>query len=140
MGEVRSKIKLTNSGDMHTLRRNLIKKEELRFVEPVGLVDTGAISLIIPQSIADKLGLMAISREVVEYADGRQEEVDMTEAIHIELMGRHAVAEAYVLGDEVLIGQIILELTDLHVDCTGQKLIPNPAHPDRPVAMVKVIS
>jgi hypothetical protein len=48
-----------------------------------------------------------------------------------------ALEEALVLGDEVLIGQTVLEKPDLFVDCQGQRLVPNPAHPDRPVAKVK---
>ena len=42
-----------------------------------------------------------------------------------------------VLGDEVLIGQTVLEKLDLHADCANRRLIPNPAHPDQPVSKVK---
>jgi hypothetical protein len=42
-----------------------------------------------------------------------------------------------VIGDEVLIGQTVLEKMDLFVDCTGKRLIPNPAHPDQPVSKIK---
>ena len=42
-----------------------------------------------------------------------------------------------VLGDEVLIGQTVLEKLDLLPDCTNHRLIPNPAHPDQPVSKVK---
>jgi hypothetical protein len=41
-----------------------------------------------------------------------------------------SVEEALVLGDEVVIGQTVLEKMDLHVDYRGQRLNPNPAHPD----------
>jgi hypothetical protein len=41
------------------------------------------------------------------------------------------------LGDEVIIGQTILEVLDLHVDCNQQRVIPNPAHPDQPIVKVK---
>jgi hypothetical protein len=41
------------------------------------------------------------------------------------------------MSGEVLIGQVILEKLDLLVDCKNQRLIPNPAHPDYPVAMIK---
>jgi len=45
-----------------------------------------------------------------------------------------------VLGDEVIIGQTILEVLDLQVDYRNQKLIPNPAHPDQPVVKIKQFS
>lgn len=51
----------------------------------------------------------------------------------IELEGRETTEAALVTGDEVLIGQTVLETLDLLVDCKNQRLIPNPAHPDRPV-------
>lgn len=50
-----------------------------------------------------------------------------------EILGRETCEDAYVVGDEVLIGQTTLETTDLRVDCKNQKVIPNPAHPDGPV-------
>ena len=42
-----------------------------------------------------------------------------------------------VLGDEALIGQTALEKLDLFVDWVNRRLVPNPAHPDRPVSKVK---
>jgi hypothetical protein len=65
--------------------------------------------------------------------------VDVTEAVFAELMGRHTVEEALVLGDEVIIGQTILEQADLYVDyvdCRQKRLLPNPADPDQPVLQV----
>ncbi len=44
-----------------------------------------------------------------------------------------------VLGDEVLIGQTVLEKLDLLVDCRNQRVVPNPAHPDQPVTKVKYL-
>ena len=52
-------------------------------------------------------------------------------------MGRETLEEALILGDEVLIGQTVLEKLDLWIDCMNQKLVPNPAHPDQPVTKVK---
>ncbi len=51
---------------------------------------------------------------------------------------RETLDEALVVGNEVLIGQVILEKLDLLVDYKNQRLIPNPAHPDYPVAMIKI--
>lgn len=137
MGEVRVTVKLTNAGDMILVRRNLMKPEEVRSVEANALIDTGAVSFVLPSFVVERLGLARPSKQVVEYADGRREEVDVTEPVMIELMGRHTVEEALVLGDEVMIGQTILEKTDLHVDCRERRLLPNPAHPDQPVLKVK---
>ena len=79
-----------------------------------------------------QLGLPAISRQPVRYADGRTEFVDMIGPLMVQIQGRHTHDDAFVLGDEILIGQTALESMDLHVDCYNQRLIPNPRSPDRP--------
>ena len=61
----------------------------------------------------------------------------MTVPVAININGRDTAEEALVLGDEVLIGQTVLEKLDLHVDSANQRLIPNPAHPDQTVNKVK---
>lgn len=45
--------------------------------------------------------------------------------------------ECLVLGDEVLIGQTVLEKTDLLVDCANARLVPNPEHPDQPISKIR---
>ncbi len=71
------------------------------------------------------------------YADGRREEVDVSEPVLIEIRGRKVYEECLILGDEVLVGQTALEKTDLQVDCRSRTLRPNPKHPDRPVMPVR---
>ncbi len=63
--------------------------------------------------------------------------LSITSPLVIELEGRDTLEEALILGDEVLIGQTVLEKLDLFVDCQHQVLVPNPAHPDQPVSKVK---
>ena len=137
MGEARVIVKLTNAGDMSLMRRDLIQAGEVRSAEANALIDTGAVSFVLPSFVIERLGLARPFKQVVEYADGRREEVDVTEPVQVELMGRHTVEEALVLGEEVIIGQTILEKTDLHVGCRERRLLPNPAHPDQPVLKVK---
>jgi clan AA aspartic protease len=137
MGAVRVTVRLSNAADMALVRRNLMRPEEIRAVEADGLVDTGAVTCVLPSLVVERLGLARPFKQVAEDADGRREEVDVTEPVFIELMGRHTVEEALVLGDEVIVGQTILEKTDLYVDCRQKRLLPNPAHPDQPVLQVK---
>lgn len=89
-----------------------------------------------PTHVVQQLGL-AIVENQVEYADGRQDVVGVTEAIEISINGRRTLDEALVLGDEVIIGQTVLEKLDLLVDCRNRRVVPNPAHPDQPVSKVK---
>lgn len=137
MGEVRVKAKLTNAVDEALVRRGMLKPEQVRTCEADALVDTGAVRMVLPSQVASRLGLGVRGQRVAEYADGRKEAVNVTEPLIVELEGRDTLEEALVLGDEVLIGQTVLEKLDLFVDCQRQRLVPNPAHPDQPVTKVK---
>jgi clan AA aspartic protease len=137
MGEVRIKVKLTNAVDEALVRRGKLSTNEIRIYETDALIDTGAVSSVIPIHVAQRLGLEARGRRVAEYADGRQDIVDVTEPLIIECIGRDTLEEALILGDEVIIGQTVLEKLDLLVDCANKRLIPNPAHPDQPVLKIK---
>jgi predicted aspartyl protease len=85
------------------------------------LVDTGAVRTILPPHVVARLGLGSRGQRMAEYADGRKEAVVVTGPVIVEL-------EGLVLGDEVLIGQTVLE---------NRRVVPNPAHPDQPVTKVK---
>ena len=137
MGEIRVKVILTNSADEMAHRRRKLKKSAIRCFEADALVDTGAVRSVIPIHVMEKLGVMERGQRIAEYADGRKESVGITEPIIFDILGRDTLEEALVLGDEVLIGQTVLEKLDLHADCANRRLIPNPAHPDQPVSKVK---
>lgn len=136
MGAVYSNIKLTNAIDEAMVSRGVLAPQHLRHHEERALVDTGAVHLVISQQIAQKLGLRILDHQGVEFADGRRETVGVTEAILIECEGRRTTEDALVVGNEILIGQVVLEKLDLLVDCRQQRLIPNPAHPDYPMTYI----
>jgi len=137
MGEVRVKIKIVNAGDEAMFRRGKLSKEEIRTYETDALVDTGASPSVLPIEIVQALGLDLIRQKRATYANNSSENVDVTEPVTFVILGRRVTEEALVLGDEVLIGQIALERTDLMVDCTNQRVIRNPAHPDQLVMKIK---
>jgi len=137
MGEVRVKIKIVNAGDEAMFRRGKLSKEEIRTYETDALVDTGAIPSVLPIEIVQALGLDLIRQKRATYANNSSENADVTEPVTFVILGRRVTEEALVLGDEVLIGQIALERTDLMVDCTNQRVIRNPAHPDQLVMKIK---
>lgn len=136
MGEVRVQVKLTNAVDEILVNRGLLNPNQLRVCETQALVDTGAVRTVIPMRIVQQLGLKIRGQQIAKYADGREEAVGLTEPVIIELEGRQTTEVTLVTGDEVLIGQTVLETLDLLVDCKNQRLIPNPAHPDYPVLRV----
>jgi clan AA aspartic protease len=137
MGEVRANIKITNATDEALARRGKISENEIRSYETDAMIDKCAVQTVIPADVVKILGLDTPRQRGVEYADGRNEVVPITEAIVVEILKRTTSDEALVLGDEILIGQTILEKLDLHVDNANQKVIPNPAHPHQAVTKVK---
>ena len=137
VGEVRVRVKLTNATDESLVRRGMMSADQVRTYETEAVVDTGAVRCVLPPHVVDVLGLARVSRYTAEYADGRRDEVDLTEPFFLDILRRRTAEEALVLGDEVLIGQTVLEKTDLFVDCRGQRVVPNPAHPDQPVNKIR---
>ncbi|HEX8129429.1 MAG TPA: aspartyl protease family protein [Pyrinomonadaceae bacterium] len=137
MGEVKAPVKLINAADESLARRGLLPQDQIRVYETNAVIDTGAVCTVIPTDVMQALGLSSVHQRVVEYADGRNDPVPVTESMVVIIRGRRTSDEALVLGDEVLIGQTVLGKLDLHVDCANQILIPNPAHPDQAVNKVK---
>lgn len=136
MGEVRVQVKLTNAVDEILVNRGLLNPNQLRVCEAQALVDTGAVRTVLPMRIVQQLGLKIRGQQIAKNADGREEAVGLTEPVIIDLEGRQTTEVTLVTGDEVLIGQTVLETLDLLVDCKNQRLIPNPAHPNYPVLRV----
>jgi clan AA aspartic protease len=139
MGEVRVKVKLTNAGDEVLVRRGLLTADQVRSYEAAALVDTGAVRSVLPAHVFQLLGLAIVRKERAIYANDTAEEVDVSEVVGINLMGRRTTEEMLVLGSDVLIGQTVLESLDLHLDCMNQRVIGNPDHPDQPIIKIKMV-
>lgn len=138
LGEVRVKVKLTNAADEVMVRRGLLSASKVRHYEAEALVDTGAVRSVLPIHVIQLLGLAIVDKARATYTNDALEDVDVTEMVGITLLGRRITEETLVLGSEVLIGQTVLESLDLQVDCTNNRVVPNPAHPDQPVIKIKL--
>ncbi|MBF0117810.1 MAG: clan AA aspartic protease [Desulfobacterales bacterium] len=112
MGEVRTLVKL----------KNIKGIEEAVTVD--AMVDTGATLLVLPEAIFQQLNLDEVSKGEVEFGNGEKQEVKIAGYIEVEILGRKSVFDCAVVGNEVLIGQIILERLDLLIDPRRQQLIP----------------
>jgi clan AA aspartic protease len=134
MGRVMPKIKLTNFNDVENARLGLRPPEEVRSVEVVALVDTGATQLVLTPEICDQLGLVPRGTRKVRYADGRGGEIPWVGGVLFEILGREMVCDALVQANATapLIGQIPLEGLDLIVDPKSREVHVNPASPDMP--------
>ena len=136
MGEIRASVTLENSGDREDVYRGHGVEADVRRTTVEGVVDTGAVSLVIPEEIATELGLRHEGTRTVVYADERREERPVTK-VTIEIGNLATWTEAIVgpPGSEVLIGQVVLETLDLIADCRRRTLAPR--HPEGPVLAIR---
>jgi clan AA aspartic protease len=131
VGEVRVTVTLENLIDRELAKRDIIADGAVRAVTVDILVDTGASMLVLPRDIVESLGLDMRERAIVEYADGRHEEVDIAGTVLLSVSGRSAETRCVVgpARTEPLLGQIVLEMLDLLVDCPRHQLVPRPESP-----------
>lgn len=128
MGLVYATIQLSNPRDT-----------DLHAMETSALVDTGAVTLCIPEHVSVQLKLDTVEQREVVTADGRTRLVPYVGPIQVRFENRTCFTGALVLGDAVLIGAVPLEDMDLVVHPREQKLTVNPASPNIPSALVKFV-
>ena len=103
------------------------------------LVDTGAITLCIPEHIVIQLKLEELEKREVTTAEGRKVLVPYVGPIQIHFENRNCFTGALVLGDSILLGAVPLEDMDLVVNPRLQVVTVNPESPNIPTAIVKDI-
>ena len=101
------------------------------------LVDTGAITLCIPEHVSIQLDLAELERREVATADGRHVPVPYVGPVQIRFANRSCFTGALVLGDSVLLGSIPMEDMDLVINSRKQEVTVNPESPNIPSAVVK---
>ena len=139
MGEIVALMKLENTEDRGVVRRGLSDESTIRRATVDGLVDTGAVMLMLPEDVVSRLGLQTQSEVLVTYADERREIRSVAGPVTVQIGDRGMIAECVVgpPSSEPLIGQIVLEALDLVADCRNQTLGPRPESPDRPLLKMK---
>lgn len=101
------------------------------------LVDTGAMTLCIPEHIAIQLQLQEIEKREVTTADERRHIVPYVGPVQIKFANRTCFTGALVIGDSVLMGAVPMEDMDLVISPSGQTVTVNPKSPNIPSAVVK---
>ena len=136
MGQVHVRVVLTNHREAVMAQFGQLDMNRVHHYETEALIDSGATRSVIPSAVADRLGLFRIRRTDAQYADSRVEEVDVTEAVMVEILGRETAILPMVLGEHVLLGVTVLEELDLMVDCKRNQLVPYQGTLDQPVFRV----
>lgn len=126
MGRFSVEVELANDEDLVRAKAGVIQPDQVRRARVRGVVDSGATRLVIPESIANQLGLETSGNAKVRYADGRTADRSIADRIRLSYGGRNSVFNAIVepARDSALIGAIVLEDLDFVVDCANQQLVP----------------
>ena len=137
MGRFSVEFTVINNRDRNSAAVGALGSDQVRQTTLSGVVDTGAARLVLPESIADQLGLERTGEAQVRYADQRRATRPMAGEIRVRLMDREGVFSAVLEPDRktALIGAIVLEELDLVVDSTTQTL--QPRDPDRIVSEIE---
>ena len=131
-------------GDESTVRRTTVD----------GVVDTGAVMLLLPENTASRLGLRTLRKVAVTCADERgalsrggrgacpshrKETRQVAGPVTVQVVNRF-MTTACIVGppsSEPLIGRIVNEGLDLVADCANQTLASRPESPDLPLLKLK---
>ena len=139
MGAVKVEVRLENFIDRVNAQEGLLPASQVRTLQIQGLVDTDAVMNLFPRDVVEYLGVPIGDSVIVTLADERREEMPVAEGVHLEVAGR-SVALPCLVGPprcEALLGQVLLGVLDLVVDCPGRRLLPNPASPIYPSLSLK---
>jgi clan AA aspartic protease len=124
MGLVFADVQLTN-----------VRDDSLAPITVHALVDTGAVHLCIPESVAVQLCLEEIERRQVTIADGTTKAVPYVGPLKVSMGNRSCFTGAMVLGNQALLGAIPMEDMDLVVMPNTRQVVPNPASPNMPASV-----
>ena len=139
MGEIHAEVTLENAGDREYFRRGDRTESDIRRSIVDGIVDTGAVTLVLPQNVVERLGLQTQGTAFVTHADERREERPLAGPVVVHI-GNRSMTMDCIVGpplSEVLIGQVVLERLDLIADCTNRTLTPR--YEDYPLLKLKAV-
>jgi predicted aspartyl protease len=118
MGFTYTDVILKNSADVEMAANGLIKESDVRSVAVRSLVDTGATTLILSETVANKLGLTLWYEGWANLAGEYKAPFKSSSPVSIYWGKRIASCTAYVFpGDaQTLLGAVPMELMDLTVN------------------------
>jgi predicted aspartyl protease len=126
LGRLSVEIEVANYADLIRAQDGTLPEEKVRRETIRGVVDSGATRLVLPEALANRLGLPRGGKTKVRYVDGRRAQREVAEAVYVQLLGRHSTFSAIIepKRDTALIGAIVLEDLDLVVDCVDDRVLP----------------
>jgi clan AA aspartic protease len=110
---------------------------ELKPMTVKALVDSGAVTMCVPDHIALQLKLETMEEWEVTLADGARKTIPYAGPLFVTFDTRKSFCGAMIMGDEVLLGAIAMEDMDVIIHPRSQRLMVNPESPNIPHMKVK---
>lgn len=126
MGKVMVGATFRNNQDRVLAETGHLQADQVRRVSALSIVDSGAAMMVIPQELADRLGLPEVGEMTVRYADSRTAARKVVGQLEVEILGRRSIYRAVVEPNrkDPLIGVIVLEDLDFLIDPRNQTIVP----------------
>ena len=139
MGLVYADLELINLADETLCDGGYLQKEEVRSMSVNMMADSGAIRLTINEVIRKQLGLKVRASQNISLVDGPKRTLEVAGPVRIKFKNRDCITDAFVLPgeEEPLLGAVPMELMDLVIIPSEQRLAFNPLHPDGPLFSLK---
>ncbi len=137
MGQITASVELENPIDRAMFAQGLREESRIRRTRVDGIVDPGAVTLVLPQNVVERIGLTVQRTVIVTCADERKDERPVAGPVTVRIQDRFMSTDCIVGPplSEPLIGQVVLEVLDLIADCAQQTLLPRV--PDYPLLNLK---
>ena len=138
VGQISVDVELENMGDRQLAQAGFRAEHEVRGVTVRAIADTGAVMLVLPRDVVDRLGIPFVSTITTAFADGRRGQLPVAGTLTIRIGDRWMPTNCVVVpeGAEALVGQVVMETLDLIPDPVNQTLGPRLESPDRPLLRV----
>ena len=139
MGLVYADVEITNLADETLFEEGYLSIDKVRKMPVKIMADSGAIRLTINEHIRSKLGLRKRTSMDVLLADGTKRTLEVAGPVKVRFKERDCITDAFVLpnNEEPLLGAVPMELMDLIIIPSAEKLDYNPLHPDGPLYSMK---
>ena len=136
---ISNEYRARRDGDISLFEGGFIKESDIRKVECVALVDSGAIMMAINENLKIQLGLKVRDVRPAQLADGTVKNLEVVGPIEVRFKNRLSTTNAMVLpgNQEVLLGAIPMEEMDVLIHPAKQELIVNPEHPFKAQMVLK---
>ena len=130
---------LQNETDYSLWEQRKLSRKKVRKATVDAVVDTGAVMMLLPEELIERLGLRRRGKVLVRLANEQKVELEKAGAVHLTIGDREMSASCLIgpPGCEPLVGQLVMEELDLIPDPNLRTLTPRPESPFLPTLDMK---